>query len=205
MSVACSIDRQTVPGLLSVTFMSGAIVKVSSRASLNRRSLIGRTFLLVLIPLLCVNLLFAGQGKPKKLDGRHQIDLLEEQWRTAVLNNDTSALSSLLADDYIAITASGTLQNKEEAITNMRNRRVHFTSLDVSDRKVRFYGSAALVNSLAQVKATMAEGEVAGSFRYTRVYARDAQGHWKIVSFEASRIHPQNSKKMFQDTQTDGK
>jgi ketosteroid isomerase-like protein len=185
--------------------MSGAIVKVSSRASLNRRSLIGRILFFALIPLLCETLLFAGQGKHKKLDGRHQIDLLEEQWRTAVLNNDTVALSSLLADDYIAITASGTLQNKEGAITNMRNRRAHFTSLDVSDRKVRFYGSTALVNSLAQVKATTTEGEVAGSFRYTRVYVRDTQGHWKIVSFEASRIRPQNSKKMFQDTQTDGK
>ena len=38
------------------------------------------------------------------------------------------------------------------------------------------------------VHGTNAEGDINGSFRYTRVYVRDAHGEWKIVSFEASRI-----------------
>jgi ketosteroid isomerase-like protein len=44
------------------------------------------------------------------------------------------------------------------------------------------------VTSLAEVQGTTAEGDISGSYRYTRVYVRDAQGEWKIVSFEASRI-----------------
>ena len=46
----------------------------------------------------------------------------------------------------------------------------------------------ALVTSQADVSATNAEGEISGSFRYIRVYVRDAKGIWRIVSFEASRI-----------------
>jgi ketosteroid isomerase-like protein len=38
------------------------------------------------------------------------------------------------------------------------------------------------------VKGTTPQGAVSGAYRYTRVYVRDAQGAWKIVSFEASRI-----------------
>jgi ketosteroid isomerase-like protein len=45
-----------------------------------------------------------------------------------------------------------------------------------------------VVTSTAQVQGTTADGDVSGSYRYTRVYVRDARGEWKIVSFEASRI-----------------
>jgi len=44
------------------------------------------------------------------------------------------------------------------------------------------------VTSLAAVQATTPDGDLTGSYRYTRVYVRDAAGNWKIVSFEASKI-----------------
>ena len=97
-------------------------------------------------------------------------------------------MENLLADDYIAITSSGTLQTKDQTLDNLRAGRVHFTTLDITDRKVRFYGATALVTSVADVQGTTADGEVSGSYRYTRVYVRDPQGAWKVVSFEVSRI-----------------
>jgi len=72
-------------------------------------------------------------------------------------------MGTLLADDYMAITAYGTLQTKEQALANLRSGRMHFTSLDVSDRKVRFYGKTALVTSLAEVQGTTAEGDISGA------------------------------------------
>ena len=97
-------------------------------------------------------------------------------------------LESLLSDDYIAITASGTLQNKQQTLDNLRLGRTKFTSLDISDRKVRFYGTTALVTSLASVEGTANDDQLTGNYRYTRVYVRNAQGTWKVVSFEASKI-----------------
>jgi len=93
-----------------------------------------------------------------------------------------------MADDYMAITPSGIIQTKEETLQNFRSGRVRFGSLTVSDRKVRFYGVTAVVTSLAEIQGTAADNSIAGRYRYTRVYVRDAQGQWKIVSFEASRI-----------------
>ena len=105
-----------------------------------------------------------------------------------MLKGNTAVMSNLLADDYMAITASGTLQTKEQAIDSIRSGRMHFTTLDISDRKVRFYGSTALVTSVADVQGTTGDGDVSGSYRYTRVYVRNATGAWKIVSFEFNKI-----------------
>ncbi|MGD0732282.1 MAG: nuclear transport factor 2 family protein [Terracidiphilus sp.] len=129
-----------------------------------------------------------GMPRAQKHESRHEIDQLEEAWRSAILRSNTAAMDPLLADDYMAITASGTVQNKEQALANLRSGRVHFTTLNVTDRKVRFYGTTALVTSQAEVQGTTGEGDISGSFRYTRVYVRDARGKWKIVSFEASKI-----------------
>jgi len=126
---------------------------------------------------------------------RHEIDHLEDQWRDAVLNRNVAAMDSLLASDYMAITANGTLESKEETLDRMRTGSVRITSLDVTDRKVRFYGSTALVTSRAEVSGTTPEGDLKGSYRYTRVYIRDAKGIWRIVSFEASRIREPNGHK----------
>jgi ketosteroid isomerase-like protein len=130
-----------------------------------------------------------GMPRAQKHDAHHEIDQLEEAWRNAVLTSNVVVMNTLLADDYMAISARGTLQTKEQTLARLAGGRAHYTSLELSDRKVRFYGTTALVTSFAQVTGSNSEGEdISGGFRYTRVYVRNAQGKWKIVSFEASRI-----------------
>jgi ketosteroid isomerase-like protein len=133
--------------------------------------------------------LFAGGfSLAQKHESRHEIDQLEDEWRTATLSGDVKTMDSLLADDYMAITAAGTLQSRDETLANLRSGRLHFTSLTITDRKVRFYGTTAVVTSLATIEATNPDGPVTGDYRYTHVYVRDARGVWKIVSFEASHV-----------------
>jgi ketosteroid isomerase-like protein len=138
-------------------------------------------------------LLFAAPRLPampraEKHEMRHQIERLEDVWRNAMLKGNVSALDALLADDYIAITPTGILQSKEQTLDNLRSGNMHFKSIALTDRKIRMYGTTALVTSRAEVNATATEGEVSGSYRYTRVYVRDPRGVWRVVSFEASRI-----------------
>jgi ketosteroid isomerase-like protein len=146
----------------------------------------GRAILIALAFAVGASGLMAGVPKTQKHERRHEIDHLEEVWRDAMLKDDTAAMSGLLAEDYMAITPSGTLQTKDEALANLH--RVHFTSLEFSDRKVRFYGTTALVTSMADVQGTTPDGDISGSYRYTRVYVEGPPGVWKIVSFEASKI-----------------
>ena len=82
---------------------------------------------------------------------RHEIDHLEDHWREAILNRNVAAMDALLSSDYMAITANGTLESKDETLSRLRSGAVHITSIDVTDRKVRFYGGTALVTSRAEV------------------------------------------------------
>jgi ketosteroid isomerase-like protein len=137
----------------------------------------------------------AGMPRGQRHESRREIDQLEQTWRDAILHRNAAAMDNLLADDYISITANGTLQSKDQTLANLKSGIVHFSSIDFSDRKVRFYGQTALVTSRAEVSASTGEGDISGSYRYTRVYVRDERGHWKIVSFEASKIrHPEDHK-----------
>jgi ketosteroid isomerase-like protein len=129
-----------------------------------------------------------GLSLGQKHESRHEIDQLEDEWRTAVLAADAKVMDSLLADDYMAITPSGTLQSRDEALQSLRSGRLHFSALTITDRKVRFYGTTAVVTSLASIQAETPDGQVSGDYRYTHVYVRSAKGDWKIVSFEASHV-----------------
>jgi ketosteroid isomerase-like protein len=152
-----------------------------------------RTLLVLLLVQVFALAAFAGPQRPgmpraQKHEVRHEIDQKEDAWRDAILKQNIAALDVLLADDYMAISSYGTLQNKEQALANVRNGQLHFTSLEFSDRKVHFYGTTALVTSRAEVSATIGGNDISGSYRYIRVYVRDTRGVWKIVSFEANRI-----------------
>jgi len=137
----------------------------------------------------------SGMPRAQRHESRHEIDQLEQVWRNAIMTRNASALDDLLADDYIAITANGTLQSKDQTLAGMRAGTVHFNSIELTDRKVRFYGQTALVTSRAEINGSNADGDISGSYRYTRVYIRDDQGKWKIVSLEVSRIRESEERK----------
>jgi ketosteroid isomerase-like protein len=130
----------------------------------------------------------AALPRNQKHEVRHEIDHMEESWRTAMLAKDGAALDNLLSDDYTGITAEGAIQTKDQAVGNLKSGSIKITNLVNSDRKVRIYGSTAVVTSLAEISGTRDGHELTGRYRYTRVYVRNLQGQWKIVSFEASRI-----------------
>lgn len=176
------IDPCSDSKLLSVTLMRDFWLKSPARRSSRMAAALVCAVVLAGAPLL------GAMGRGERHESRHLIDGLEERWRTAVLNRNVTAMDLLLAEDYVAITPNGMVQSKDDALNNLRNGAIHFTSLEISDRKVRFYGTTALVTSRAEVSGTGPNGEVSGSYRYTHVYARDVRGVWRIVSFEANRI-----------------
>ena len=189
-------DRRGFAELPSVTHMHAATI-YPSHFMLRRRLY---ALMLLLALGVCAPAPLAAQHqsampKGERHEVRREIDQLEDAWRNAALKADIGALSSLLSDDYIAIMPNGTLQTKEEALANMRSGAMRIVSLEVSDRRVRFYGTTALVTSRAEVSGVNPKGDFSGTFRYTRVYVRNAQGKWKIVSFEANRVREPGERK----------
>lgn len=118
----------------------------------------------------------------------HIIERLEQRWQRAELESNTTIMSSMLADDYLGISANGRLSTKTETLDSFKTGSIHFSAMNTADRKIRVYGSTAVVVSRAQVTGSQQGQDLSGHYRYTRVYHRE-NGVWQIVSFEASRIN----------------
>lgn len=112
---------------------------------------------------------------------------LEQRWQQAELASNVAVMASMLSDNYLAISPGGMLATKAETLASFRNGSTHFIVIDVSDRKIRIFGSTAVVVSKAAATGVSNGESLHGRFRYTRVYHR-TNGVWKIVSFEASSI-----------------
>ena len=184
------IDPRALARLPSDTMMNAATITPCK--PLDRRvpralalfAVLGAVFL-----ICCPAFLYGGMPREQKHEKRQEIYKVEEIWRNAVLKSNVAAMDSLLADDYTAITPNGTLLSKEQTLANLRIGVTRINSIETTDRKVRFYGKTALLTCRAEVTGTNAGQDISGSYRYTHVYVQDARGQWKIVSFEASRIH----------------
>ncbi|MGB7136578.1 MAG: nuclear transport factor 2 family protein [Acidobacteriaceae bacterium] len=122
-----------------------------------------------------------------------EIEALEQQWQQAIVTNNVAEMNRLLADDYIGISSNGTVENKDQALAQRRAGTVRITNLDLNDTHVRVYGDTAVVTSVAQVQGSNGDTDISGKYRYTRVYTR-RRGEWKIVSFEASRMHDMDAR-----------
>ena len=116
-----------------------------------------------------------------------QIENLEMEWRQAQVDNNVAVIDHLLADDYVGISANGTIETKSQTIAQRKAGTIRIKALDLDDMKIRLYGDTAVVTSTAELQGVNGESNISGKYRYTRVYNRRL-GQWKIVSFEASRI-----------------
>lgn len=143
-----------------------------------------------LVAIVLLAICHAAGALPHREKGEihKQIEVLEQQWRDAIINNNVVQMDHLLADDYIGITSNGTVETKTQALDQRRAGTVRITRLDITDTHVRVYGDTAVVTSQALVEGTNGASDISGQYRYTRVYAHRL-GQWKIVSFEASRVH----------------
>jgi ketosteroid isomerase-like protein len=118
-----------------------------------------------------------------------EIENLESQWRTALMQNDVVTINRLLADDYLGINPNGTLETKADALAQRRSGTVKISSIDPINMKVRVYGDTAVVTSQVEIAGHDGDRDIGGRYHYTRVYSHKS-GEWKVVSFEASRIPP---------------
>ncbi len=149
----------------------------------------------LLLTVVAVLLTLPGRADgphPKRKDQyKHQVEKLEEEWRTAELNSDGSAMDQLLSDDYVGITMGGQVVTKMQQLERMKNRNLVLSKIALTDTKVKLIGiTAAIVTSLAEVDGTNDGEPMHGTFRSTRVYSRLPNGTWKITNFEATRVGP---------------
>ena len=143
--------------------------------------------------LLCSTGMAEHKTRPVKESRRAEtrdIEALEEQWRTAIVSGDAATMDGLLADDFLAISARGTLLDKEQYLNRMTTHATKLSSVDLVDLKIRVQPRSAVAVSQARISGMLEGRPIEGTFRYTKVYTRAPGGAWHMTNFEATRVSP---------------
>lgn len=118
-----------------------------------------------------------------------QIKSLTQQYTDALVKGDSKTLDRLTANDYVNVSATAGMTNKQQYLDSIRNGDLKYDSVRLSDQKIRVYGgntaiSTAKVNTSGRSKA---KGDFSGDYLVTRVWVK-RNGQWQTVSFESTPV-----------------
>ena len=132
----------------------------------------------------------AGSSKaPSAMGTEAAILKIEERLLKAALDGDAATMEELLADDYVVISAvSGGISNKAESIRNYKTSRLKYDSLIPSETKVHLYNpTTALVTAKVDAKGKLGDQDLAGKYRYSRLYVKRG-GKWQVAALQSTSI-----------------
>ncbi|MGI8402861.1 MAG: nuclear transport factor 2 family protein [Gemmatimonadaceae bacterium] len=118
---------------------------------------------------------------------------LEGEIRAAQLRADTIALDRLIADDLLFTGPDGRLGTKAQDLEAHRSGAIRFRAHEPEDLRVRRVGADVAVSALrARLEVEVAGTLVRGTYRYTRVWAREGGGPWRVVGGHVSEVPSPN-------------
>ena len=107
-----------------------------------------------------------------------------ERWQAA-LESNASFFEKDLASQYFGIGADGRMRTKATTVEGFKSGALRYEAFKESNVAVKMYGDAAVVSSLASIKADIQDKTVEGTYLATSVYVKDG-GAWREVAFELS-------------------
>lgn len=118
-----------------------------------------------------------------------EIVALEARLRAAQLAADTAELNELIADELLFTGPDGQLGTKAQDLEAYATESVRFLAHAPVELRVRSVGPDIAVTALLTRLAVRAGGVlVQGSYRYTRLWAREAEGTWRVVAGHVSAL-----------------
>ena len=118
-----------------------------------------------------------------------EIAACEAAIRAGQLNADIAALERLIADELLFTGPDGQLGTKAEDLRLHSSGAVRFRSHEPEELRVRRVGSDVAVSAVKARLAVEVNGKlVSGTYRYTRVWAREEAGDWRVVGGHVSPV-----------------
>ena len=111
-----------------------------------------------------------------------------EAWiRAAQLGADTAALDRLIADELLFTGPDGNLGTKAQDLDAHASGLVRIRAHEPEELRVRRVGADVAVSALRTRLAVEVGGSIVrGTYRYTRVWAREGGGSWRVVGGHVS-------------------
>jgi ketosteroid isomerase-like protein len=112
----------------------------------------------------------------------------DDQFFALLKNGDAARLDAILTDDFILIDVmSGSEVAKPALLELIGSGQLKFESIDPADRKVRTYGSTAVVTGRTTMAIRLGADVVSAGSRYTHVFVMD-KGLWRLASAQGTQI-----------------
>ena len=118
-----------------------------------------------------------------------EIVALEAALRRAQLDADVAALDVLIAEELLFTGPDGQLGTKAQDLDAHRSGVVRFRTHEPEELRIRRVGAHVAVAALrARLGVEVAGTVVQGVYRYTRVWAREGGGRWRVVGGHVSAV-----------------
>ncbi|HEY5231259.1 MAG TPA: nuclear transport factor 2 family protein [Galbitalea sp.] len=118
-----------------------------------------------------------------------EIVALEARMRAAQMTGDVDALDALIADELLFTGPDGQLGTKAQDLEAHRSGALRFRDHEPEELRVRRVGANVIVSALRAVLTIEVSGSlVRGTYRYTRVWAREGGGPWRVVAGHVSEV-----------------
>ena len=119
-----------------------------------------------------------------------EIVILEARIRAAQLRADLIALDDLIADDLLFTGPDGQLGTKEQDIEAYRSGTVKFMAHVPEELRIRRVSADVAITSLRAQLTVEVGGDLShGTYRYTRVWAREDGRAWRVVGGHVSLVN----------------
>jgi ketosteroid isomerase-like protein len=122
-------------------------------------------------------------------DSDPEIAGLEDRLRSAQLSADVAELDRLITDELLFAGPDGQLATKAQDLDAHRAGIVKFRAHESEELRVRRIGSDVAIATLRARLAVEVAGKLSrGTYRYTRVWAREDGKNWRVVGGHVSEI-----------------
>lgn len=116
-----------------------------------------------------------------------EIVALEAELRRAQLDADVAALERLIADELLFTGPDGRLGTKAEDLAAHGSGVVRFRAHEPEELRLRAVGDDVRIVALrTRLVVEVSGNAISGTYRYTRVWAREEGGPWRIVAGHVS-------------------
>ena len=113
---------------------------------------------------------------------------LEQQLRSATMQNNIDLHDQLLAATWLNTNANGTITTKPQLLALLQSHPFAFLSIDDEDVLIRGYNDVAIVTGRSTRRRASSDTSITTQVvRFTRVYAY-VENRWQVVSAQATPI-----------------
>lgn len=118
-----------------------------------------------------------------------EIVAAEAQIRAAQLDADVVALERLISEDLLFTGPDGQLGTKAQDLEAHGSGVVRFRSHQPEELRVRRVSTDVAVSALrARLEVEVAGTLLRGTYRYTRVWAREGGSPWRVIGGHVSEV-----------------